>query len=79
MNPFISLADFKKLPSDSYNLLFCLPRNETSSEMIPCSLIYYIDEDTSEFTNQARCLEIDEDKGIIFYDRGELKTACKAY
>ena len=79
MNPVISLSDFSKLPSDLYNLLFCIPRSETPTEYIPNSVIYYIIEESNEFINDARCLEIDDDKGIILYDLGELKTACKAF
>ncbi|OMJ65894.1 hypothetical protein SteCoe_37458 [Stentor coeruleus] len=79
MNPLIALSEFTKLSPDSYNLLFCIPRNDTVSEYIPKSLIYYIDEETSEFIQKSKCLELDEDKGVILYDRSELKTACKAY
>jgi Rhodanese-like domain len=79
MNPFLSFSDYSKLLLESYNLLFCSPRSETPTGHIPKSLLYYIDEDVPEFINHAKCLELDEDKGIILYDRGELITACKAY
>ena len=79
MNPFISLSDFIKFPPDSYNLLLCISRSETPNEYIPKSLVYYIEEESTEFINKAKCIELDEDKGIIVYDQGSLQTACKAY
>ena len=56
-----------------------MPVSESVNEFIGDSLLYHIEADTSDFIHKARCLEIDEDRFIVLYDRGEFSTACKAY
>lgn len=79
MNPFLNISDFSKQSSQSVNLILCISAGDHTSEYIESSNLYVIDEDTQEFIIKARGLELDEDKPIVVYDKGNFKVSCKAY
>lgn len=79
MNPFISISEFSKQSPESVNLILCISTKDQTSEYIESSILYTIDEDIQEFILKARGLELDEDKPIIIYDKGDLKVSSKAY
>jgi hypothetical protein len=41
--------------------------------------LYYVDEAVHDFITKTRGLELDEEKPVILYDKGELKLSCKVY
>jgi hypothetical protein len=79
MNPLISISEFSKLDRNSVNLIFCVKTGEAVKEYIENSLLFFVDDSTSDFIAKARGMELDEEKGVVVYDKGELNISCRVF
>ena len=79
MNPLISISEFSKLDRNSVNLIFCAKTGETVKEYIESSLLFFVDETIPEFISKARGMELDEEKPVVVYDKGELNISCRVF
>ena len=79
MNPFISITEFSKLDRSSVNLIFCVQSGEAVNEYIESSLLFVVDDNVPDFITKTRGMELDEEKSVVVYDKGELKVSCKVY
>lgn len=79
MNPLITIQEFHYQPADNFYLVYCAPATSQSTEYLPNSYVYYIQENTEAFILKARSIEFDDEKTIICYDNGDFTHACQAY
>lgn len=79
MNPFISLQEFSYQPQDNLLIVYCSNVPAPPEKFIPRSQFFHVSDNAEVFSSTCSSLEIDEDKTIICYDKGDLNYACKAY